>query len=73
MRSTTEDTFGTTLRALRVGALLSQEDLAKAAGLSNRTISQLENDHRQPSQITLQRLARALGVPVAELLDGKAS
>jgi transcriptional regulator with XRE-family HTH domain len=44
--------------------------LAKKAGLSEAYLSQLEaGDKKNPSPPTLKRIARALGVPVAELLE----
>jgi len=42
--------------------------LAKKVGVHKMTISRLERGDRQPSMALLQRLAKALGVPVTELL-----
>jgi transcriptional regulator with XRE-family HTH domain len=48
---------------------LTQEQLAARTGLSQGHVSHLENGERlNPGMTTLKRLARALGVPVAELL-----
>jgi transcriptional regulator with XRE-family HTH domain len=47
---------------------LSQRALAKESGVSPATIYELENDRRNPNPSTLRKLARALGVEVAELL-----
>jgi putative transcriptional regulator len=47
----------------------SQVDLAKRAKVTNVYLSQLENGRRKnPSLAVLRRLAKALGVPVTELL-----
>jgi non-specific serine/threonine protein kinase len=56
-------TFGRRLRACRVAAGLSQEELAERAGLSVRGISDLERDARRtPQRQTLHRLVQALGL-----------
>lgn len=57
------------LKTLREGKGLTQDALAKRAKLTKPYISQLENGVRKsPSLPALQRLAKALGVPVTELL-----
>lgn len=47
---------------------MTQAGLAKKVGVHEITISRLERGERQPSMALLQRLAKALGVPVTELL-----
>ena len=47
---------------------LSQEALSKKAGLSREYLARLEGGQHNPSLVTLQKLAKALGVPVTELL-----
>jgi transcriptional regulator with XRE-family HTH domain len=48
---------------------LSQRQLATRADVTNGYVSQLEaGDKKNPSLAVLQRLAKALGVSVAELL-----
>lgn len=57
-----------TLKKLRGD--LSQEDLAEKAGVSRKTISQIENGHRDPDKIrivTVKRLAKALSTTPEEL------
>ncbi len=55
--------FGDLLRQHRNAAGLTQEDLAKRAGLSVDTISLLERgEHRRPHRYTMQSLAEALGL-----------
>jgi transcriptional regulator with XRE-family HTH domain len=58
------------LRQLRAGAGLTQQELAKAAGLSPRAVSDLERGiNRTARQDTAVRLAGALGLaePVRSL------
>jgi transcriptional regulator with XRE-family HTH domain len=58
------------MRDLRDRAKLTQEELAKRAKVSRSYLAALEAGHRKnPSIDTLKRLARALGVPVTELLE----
>src|SRR5687768_17377983 len=55
--------FGRLLRARRLGALLSQEQLAARAGVSARTIRELERGRvRQPRGDSVRLLADALGL-----------
>jgi len=55
--------FGRLLRAYRERALLSQEQLAERAGLSARTIRELEAGRvRRPRGATVRLLAHALGL-----------
>jgi transcriptional regulator with XRE-family HTH domain len=56
-------TFGAKLRALRQAGGLTQEALARAAGVSTFTVAKLERLPGQgPTWGTVQKLARALGV-----------
>jgi XRE family transcriptional regulator of biofilm formation len=57
------------LKTLREQKGITQDELAKRAKLAKPYISQLENGVRKnPSLPALRRLAKALGVPVTELL-----
>ncbi|TEB04784.1 HTH-type transcriptional regulator Xre [Pelotomaculum schinkii] len=47
----------------------SQTELARKAGIPQSAISEIEAGKRIPRTDTLQKLATALGVSVAELLD----
>jgi len=61
--------LGWMLKAMREARGLTQDELAKKAKLSKPYISQIENGVRKnPSLPTLERLAKALGVPVRDLL-----
>ena len=58
------------LRGLRKQRGLTQDDVAKKAGVTRFYISQLESGLRKnPSLPVLKRLAKALGVPVTALLE----
>jgi len=62
--------LATVLRELRERRDLTQEELAKRAKVTRSHLSLLEAGHRKnPSLEVLKRLARALGVPVTELLE----
>src|ERR1700733_11560578 len=65
---------GEWLRAQRVGAGLTQEDLAERSGVSVRAIADLERGRtRRPYPSSVRALARGLGLPGtagAELLAG---
>jgi len=62
--------LGTVIKALRKAKGLSQVQLAKRARIAQPYLVRLESGERKnPSLATLKRLAKALGVPVAELLE----
>ena len=58
------------VRRLRLAQDLSQEGLAYAAELSQDQISDIENAKHSVTLDNIQRLAFALNVRVADLLDG---
>lgn len=56
------------LNHYRVKKLLTQRALAKISGITQVTISFIENDHtKKPQDLTKERLARALDVSVDKL------
>jgi len=55
------------LRHIREQAGYSQQDLADESGVSQHTISELELGRRSPQGRTLRKLAKVLGVEVADL------
>ncbi len=61
--------FGQMIKRLREQAGLSQTALAKKAGLSVRSIQNWEQGHRVPRAQVVLTLARAIGVPVEQLLS----
>src|SRR5579863_893904 len=64
--------IGDRLRALREEKKLSQGDIEKRTGLLRCYISRVENGHTVPAIETLEKLARALEVPLYQLFyDGE--
>lgn len=62
-------TFGARLRAIRELARVSQGQLASASGINQSTIARIESgDRDNPNLDTIEKLAGALGVSLAELL-----
>lgn len=61
---------GLRLRQHREARGLTQERLAEKAGLDQTYISGIERGVRNPGIKNIVRLARALGIPVAKLLEG---
>jgi transcriptional regulator with XRE-family HTH domain len=62
--------LGMTLKRLRTARHLTQAMLAKRARVSQGYIAQFERgDHRNPGLAVLRRLAKALKVPVGELVE----
>ncbi len=62
-----------TLRREREAASLSVSELARRAGISKATVSQLESGAGNPSVETLWALGVALGIPFAVLVDQQAN
>jgi transcriptional regulator with XRE-family HTH domain len=60
--------IGMKLKVLREQKGLSQAVLAKKAKITREYVNRLEAGRYDPTVGVLQRLAKALGVPVAELL-----
>ncbi len=58
---------GKEVRRLREARGWGQTKLAAAADMAVSGVSQIENGHRNPNSATLIKLARALGVEVADL------
>src|SRR6266849_2418780 len=65
--------IGNRLRELRESKELSQGDIEKRTGLLRCYISRVENGHTVPAIETLEKMARALEVPMYRLFyDGEA-
>tara|TARA_R110002073_G_scaffold245043_2_gene407247 strand:+ start:27288 stop:27908 length:621 start_codon:yes stop_codon:yes gene_type:complete len=60
------DEPGIRLKALRLQYGFSQRDLAKRAGVTNGTISMIEQGQVSPSVASLKKLAEAMSLTVAE-------
>jgi transcriptional regulator with XRE-family HTH domain len=56
------------LRKIRQAKKLSQDALATRAGFTREYVNKIEAGRYDPPLSTLNSLARALGVPVTELL-----
>ncbi len=56
-----------TLRELRLARALSQRDLAEQAGVTQKTVLDLELGRKEPLLQTIRKLAAALGVEPAEV------
>ncbi len=64
--------IGDKLKALREQKHLSQGDIEKRTGLLRSYISRVENGHTVPAIETLEKLARAVGVPPYQIFyDGE--
>jgi transcriptional regulator with XRE-family HTH domain len=59
--------IGDRLRELREAKKLSQGDIEKRTGLLRCYISRVENGHTVPAIETLEKLARALEIPLYQL------
>jgi predicted transcriptional regulator len=57
------------IKQLRKRREMTQEMLARTAGVSLAYIGRLETGHHDPKLSTLRKLAKALGVPVTALLE----
>jgi transcriptional regulator with XRE-family HTH domain len=64
--------IGERLKALREQKNMSQGDIEKRSGLLRCYISRAENGHSVPAIETLEKIARAMGVPLYQLFyDGE--
>lgn len=60
--------FGKRLREARLKKKMSQGDVAKKLGVHRSYISGLEHGKRNPSLLTINKMAKAIGVEPKELL-----
>jgi transcriptional regulator with XRE-family HTH domain len=63
--------IGKRIRKRRQELKLTQENLARALGLTPQHISGIEQDKRSPSLASLAKLAEELGVTIDFLVTGK--
>ncbi|HKA12982.1 MAG TPA: helix-turn-helix transcriptional regulator, partial [Candidatus Dormibacteraeota bacterium] len=61
--------FGRAVRFARLRRGMRQLDLAEAADVNRRTISLIERGFQDPSLSIQERIARALGLTPAQLLE----
>ncbi len=64
-----QDAIAVNVRRLRSAARLSQSALAEKAGISRYALAKIEKGQTRPQAATLQKLARALGVSLGELVE----
>jgi transcriptional regulator with XRE-family HTH domain len=68
------ETLGSRLKQARERRVMTQEDLSRAAGVTEATISRTENEKSGPTRpSTIRKLAAALDVDPAWLLLGDAA
>jgi len=61
--------FGRRMRLVREEKGISQEDLAALAGVHRTYVGGIERGERNPTLLTIHKLAKALEVPPHRLLD----
>ena len=61
------------LRETRLRRALTQAELAEKAGTTEATVNRLENGLQAPRVSTLRKVAAALGVEPADLIDWEAT
>jgi transcriptional regulator with XRE-family HTH domain len=61
--------FGTAVRRLREKVGISQEELAERAGMHRTYIGGIERGERNPTLVSIHKLAKALGVSPKQLLN----
>lgn len=64
-----DSTFGTVLRKKRLTKKLTQEALSIESSLSRAYISELEMGHKDPSLLTIFKLATALKIKPSNMID----
>lgn len=67
----TKQTFGATISALRKERGLTQLELARQMGVTDKAVSKWERDLSFPDVASLPKLAEVLGTSVDELLEVK--
>jgi len=65
--------IGERIKAIREQLNMTQAQLAEKVGVVRSHIAKIENNDTNGSLDVLQRLATALGVPVAKLLEEESS
>ena len=63
--------LGQHIRELRKSKNLSQEQLALSCGLSRQYIADVERGARNIGIVNVQKIAKALEIPLSELFDFK--
>jgi transcriptional regulator with XRE-family HTH domain len=61
--------FGAAVQKLRYNLGISQEELAERADLHRTYIADVERGVRNPTLLTIKKLAKGLGISAADLLS----
>jgi ribosome-binding protein aMBF1 (putative translation factor) len=61
------DYVGSRIKQARESAGLTQIELSQRAGLPQSHISRLENGQHSPSFVTLEKISKALDIPISQL------
>jgi transcriptional regulator with XRE-family HTH domain len=61
--------IGDNLKRQRIRKALTQEELARRAGLTTASVARIERNETEPRMSTLRKLAKALEVDPAELVE----
>jgi transcriptional regulator with XRE-family HTH domain len=61
--------IGDNLKRQRIRKALTQEELARRAELTTATVARIERNETEPRMSTLRKLAKALKVDPAELVE----
>lgn len=67
----TKAKFGKKVRILRLKLGISQEKLSELSSIDRTYISNIESGNRNPSLLTIEKLASALKINIRELFDEK--
>lgn len=59
--------LGRTIRHQRAALGISQEELAARSDLHRTYVADVERGNRNPSLVSIQAIAKGLGVPISEL------
>ena len=60
--------LGANMKRIRLAKQMSQGDICRKLGVVRSYISNIENGNKNPTLLTITKLAKALGVSVDELL-----
>jgi len=64
-----DERLGNMIRVYRARDRLTQEDLAKAVGVSRKTVNMIENKHFVPSTVVALRMAQVFACRVEDLFQ----
>ena len=63
-----QESYGERIKRFRLRRRMSQEELARRAQVSKKTITDIEKGKREPQLNTLRAIAEALGIDPMEIL-----